>query len=245
MTSGKQLLFRTGDHDDDDIAAVVAIPGHDKIYGTVLDIFTDGLSIEFDSLAELPLGEIVPLELVRSDMPEPVHLSAVVESRREGSEHRHYGFRFSSRRELMDQLSRGLYNILNRRQAQRVQLGLPLDISLTPHGRCVPVEAQLSEISLLGVSLTIERRFEVLFMSTNRFTLTAQLPSSTDEGDEAEFERVSLELRVQNRSLAGKHGVRYGCAFAFARPNAQAKACALTDYLMRREQRQGAQTAIG
>jgi len=194
------------------------------VRGRVTDVYVDGVGVHLPASACLALGSCVQLGLSTTDASYSVKLHAVVRSRQDGKQFRVYELRFRSNEDLRESATQGLYSMLNRRNTQRFRLSAPLQVAVTPHGACQPVSARLSGVSETGLSLVVDRQFEMGLAESERLVLRTQEPVAT-----------RVDLVVRNRLLLDNDGIRYGSAFADDTEGNTERATDLVDALLERE----------
>jgi c-di-GMP-binding flagellar brake protein YcgR len=175
------------------------------------------------------VGQEVELTLTFARPKKALLLSARVARRIDEGESRRYGFQFTDRQQLEQQLRPTLYRLFNRRASYRVRPAPdhPVEVTLECFPGGTPVQAQLIDISTGGMALRVPLEAESALADSDRVRVSASLPDCP--------QRLDLSAIICSRSLAGAE-IRYGVKFDLQRTDSsQCQQDAILNFVMARQ----------
>ena len=205
--------------------------GATPIVGEALDVSIGGTRVQASSPdgPVLVMGDDVQLTFTSDQLEQPLVVPARTVHRAEEDGTRTYGFQFTDRTLLENQLAGDIYRIFNRRGSYRVQPPdeLPIEVTLETDGENKRLRGRMVDISPRGMGVLAPVEAASAFLGIDRIMVSFTLPTSPDP--------VRLEDIIRSRRLTAT-GVRYGIALDFqasAQPEAQQNT--IIDYVVQRQ----------
>ena len=214
----------------------VRASGRPSFSGQAVDLSVDGAGLRVLSLGFPPsagpvlgVGEETELTLTFAALKKELVVSARVTNRTDEEESRRYGFQFTNRQQLEEQLWPALYRFFNRRAAYRVEPApdCPVEVTLERTSGGMRVQAPLLDISAGGMGLRVPAEAESAFAESDRIRVSTSLPGCR--------EPLNLTAIIRNRRLAGAE-VHYGLEFDWpGTENRQRQQDAIIAFVMKRQ----------
>ena len=245
MPSDRREQYRVDVGENERLEVSVQTSGRPPFSGQAADLSVDGaglrlLSLSFPQSAGpvLGVGEETQLTLTFAGLERGVVFSARVTHRADGKNSRRYGFQFTDRGQLEEQVWPALYRFFNRRAIYRVEPAPshPVEVTLERGADGTSVRVPLVDISAGGMGLRVPADAEAAFAESDRIRVSTRLPGGG--------EPLNLTAIIRSRRLAGAE-IHYGLEFDWqGTENRQRQEDAIIDFVMERQRVTLAQESV-